>query len=262
MQTPQRAVNNFLGGLFPPPLSERAPGEELARYHVLYDDGSHESSSVRRQRQIGAFAIRWGEISCFEAVVHFKPFSIFPSKNQTHTAWGKSQTRGSSGSKVPWTCWLWAWENPHPEKEVKGLRIEPVGGTVLLMGLSAGSPSSHPLRWESRKKALLALPEGEEFAFEPDERGRYEGIELDMGQIISAEFQKNYPNKQWEDSDNNQLPEVSETAVLLEYTAQPDASFHLKNGTVVPLTSLAGGSKERSSVPLRRVEDAVFKVKL
>ena len=49
--------------------------------------------------------------------------------------------------------WLWAWENPHPDKAIVGLRFEPVSGTVVVSGDLGG-------RCLRASPALAAAPQG------------------------------------------------------------------------------------------------------
>jgi hypothetical protein len=68
----------------------------------------------------------------------------------------------------PWINWLWAWENPHPEKKLQGIRFEPQCGTVIVSAVSRRRcHGEHPLRWQRRQKAVFFLPAGEDFQARP-----------------------------------------------------------------------------------------------
>ena len=181
--------------------------EHAADYVILYEDGSEARVAIRRRRQIGTFQRRWGE-NCFEAVAHHKPHPRRAGHEQVAASWGWSQTRVVPADDGPWVNWLWAWENPHPEKVIAGFRFEPVAGTVMISAISAGDVVEFPLRWQPRRKARLVLPEGETFRPDLDGDGLLEGIRLDLGQVISAAPRLVYPNHAWEDTYNNQLPEL------------------------------------------------------
>ncbi len=152
-----------------------------------------------------------------------------------------------------WINWLWAWRNPEEEKAITGFRFEPGTGLVLLSGLACGRASTHPLRWDSRRKIVLRLPEGLDFLYELDERGLCNQVRLDMGQIISLTPRLQYPNETWENGYNNRVPEVLESEVLIEYTAHPDAAFHLLNGRVIPLKTISEGVRQSSIEGVFRV---------
>ena len=228
------------GGLISPMRGEGQLTEHAADYVMLYQDGTEERITIRRRHQIGAFQRRWGE-NCFESVVHRKPHPIRASHEQLRPVWGLTQTRVADVDSGRWVNWLWAWENLHPDKAVVGVRFEPVSGVVLVSAISAGNAVSQPLRWRTRQKANLTLPGGETFDLKLDEHGLLAQIQLDMGQVISARPRPIYPQDRWADSYNNQIPERSENEVLVEYTAHADACFHLSDGRIMPVRSLAEG---------------------
>jgi hypothetical protein len=232
-----RPIETNEDGFISPIRGQGRLGEHAADYVALYADGSEERTAVRRRHEIGAFTRRWGE-SCFESVVHTKQRPVRASHETPRRGWGHSQKRVDVADGGPWTNWLWAWENPHPEKAVTGFRFEPLSGTVLLWAISAGDASSQPLRWVSRRKARLTLPKGETFEPELDEWGLLRQIQLDMGQVISATPRPVYPVEDWSTSYNNRVPEISEREFLIEYTAHPDAAFHLSNGAVIPVAQV------------------------
>jgi hypothetical protein len=206
---------------------------ELAAYYFIrYADGSEARVEIRRRHQVGDYRIKWGE-NCFQAVEHHKPFPVHASHEQTNPDWGHSQTRVAGWEYGPWINWLYAWENPYPEKTLIGLRLEPVSGTVVLSAVSAGYVNEQPLRWRTRRKAVLYLPQGIEFQPNLDNEGRLSQLQLDMGQIISTQPRPVYPNTTWDISYNNQLPLISTSEFLVEYTAHPQACFTLVDGRTI-----------------------------
>ena len=233
-------------------------GEHAADYVLVYADGSEQRMAICRRRQVSAFRRMWGE-NCFEAVAHTKPRPFRAHHEQMLRGWGQSQTRVDAADGGPWVNWLWAWENPHPRKPLVGVRLEPVSGTVVLFAISAGRVSAHPLRWQSRRKAVVRLPRG--VAFDPtlDEMGRLAQVRLDMGQVISATLRPLYPGEAWEKSYHNRLPEIAEREVLVEYGAHPEACFHLAGGRTIPLRRL---ERAGAAGPVTRVAPATQRVTL
>ncbi|TFG66475.1 MAG: hypothetical protein E4H27_09905, partial [Anaerolineales bacterium] len=205
-------------------------GEHAADYVICYADGTEERLPIRRRYEIGAFQRGWGENS-FLAVAAHKPHPLRAHHEQMNPTWGRSQTRAASADSMAWTNWLWAWHNPYPEKTIVGIRLEPVSGSIVLSAISSGTASEQPFRWQSRHKALLRLPM--DMKFEPglDQDGLLSQIQLDLGQIISATPRLTYPNVTWDETYNNALPTQTDREVLVEYTAHPDAHFHLSLGT-------------------------------
>ncbi len=215
-------------GIVKPMPGQGHLGEHAATYILQYADGTEVAAEVKRRHQIGAFQRIWGE-NCFQAVAHHKPYPVRASHEQLTPGWGHSQTRAAQPDGGPWLYWLWAWENPHPDKPIVGIRFEPVTGTVLVAGMTAGAVSTNPLRWQKRRKAVLALPDGEGFHPRLDQHGLLAQVQLDLGQVISAQLRPGYPNERWESSYNNQLPVTLTNQILIEYTAHPEAHFHLSH---------------------------------
>ena len=80
-----------------------------------------------------------------------------------------------------------------------------------------------------------------------------------MGQIISVTPRLIYPNDIWAETYINQIPERSENEVLIEYTAHPDACFHLSNGQVIPVSQI---ESKQTTNPLQLVAPATQRVTL
>ena len=246
-------------GFFPHPKGQALLKERVADYVWLYADGSERRERIYRQHQIGMLLRSWGQ-NCFQAVAHQKPFPIRTLTEQPGhgIGWGGSQTRVAQPDSPGWVNWLWAWQNPDPEKPVVGLRIEPTGHTIVLSAISAGDVSDLPLRWETRRKAVLTLPEGVRFQPNLSPVGLLDHLQLDLGQVISALPRTVYPNARWERTPNNWAPEVLDRELFVEVTAHPDACFHLPGGAIVPVSDLRHGP----AGPLRPVAPATQRVRL
>lgn len=253
-------------GVYSPAKGYGLLGETAADYVVIYADGTEVRRPVLRRHEINLFQRPWGE-SSFACVAHIKPYTLYPMTQQPRQeipfdpeknfAWGTTQTRSANVDLLPWTNWLWAWENPHPRKTLTGLRIEPCGGAVLVFAITAGKTDSLPYRWETRRKAVLHLPKGVKFDPTLHMPGLLDQIQLDLGQVISAEPRRVYPNDTWAKTPNNAVPESSEREVLIEYTAHPEARFHLRDGRRVPV-----GKLNKPSGPLEPVAPATQRVTL
>jgi len=233
-------------------------GEHAADYILVYADGSEARAAIRRRYQIGAFTRGWGE-NCTEAVAHCKPRPVRAHHEQMCGGWGHSQTRGTNADSGPWVNWLWAWENPEPRKVITALRIEPRAGVILLCGISAGAAQGNPLRWRPRCKAVLTLPRDVSFDPQLRDHGQLRDIQLDLGQVISALPRPLYPDRNWARTYNNQVPAMSSREILVEYTAHPNAVFHLSKKRTVTVARLE--SAERAG-PLRTIAPAIQRVRL
>ncbi len=222
-------------GLYTAPTSPTRLREHAADYVFLYADGREERVPILRQHQIGMIQRGWGQC-CFEAVTHRKPFTIQPLTENPRpgVAWGWSQTRAANPDNGPWMNWLWAWKNPRPDAPIVGLRIEPGAAFIVLSAVTAGRCSDMPLRWNTRRKAVLRLAEGETFDPNLTLDGRSKHLDIDLGQVISISPRTVYPNERWSQSYNNKPPEVRASELIVEFAAHPDALFHLPGGQTVP----------------------------
>jgi len=137
MQQPDGDEN----GIISPMSGQGHLGELAATYIVQYADGSVEHLPIRRRYQIGTFQRIWGE-NCFEAVAHHKPHPVHASHEQTSSDWGQSQVRASAADDGSWVNWLWAWQNPHPEKSITGITFKPGAGAVS--NHCVGAPAARP----------------------------------------------------------------------------------------------------------------------
>ena len=236
-------------GFISPSRGHGQLAELAAHYVVIYTDGSQERIPIRRRHQVGPFDRNWGE-NCFEAVALHKPQPIRASHEQTNSYWGQSQTRVDTRDFAPWDNWLYAWENPHPERNITEIHFEPGNGVIVVSAVTAGEVFSTPLRWRTRQKAVLNLPGNTTFDPVLDADGLLKQIELDLGQVISAHARLIYSNDQWEQSYNNQLPARSTQQVIVEYTAHPDARFHLSDGSMIPVAQVEAAQVQDTLQPV------------
>jgi len=223
-------------GIISPMRGEGRLNHHLADYVITYGDGESLRVPIRGRHQIGTYRRRWGE-NCFQAVAHCKPHPTRLHHEQTARNWGRSQTRVDTADSGPWTNWLYAWENPRPDEPIVSLTLEPVDGVVLFFGLAVGNASQNPLRWEPRSKALFTLPNGTALDATLSPEGLLSQIQLDMGTVISALPQPQYPQN-WDGSYNNEIAPLDESRLLIEYTAHPDAAFHLSDGRKIAVADV------------------------
>ena len=159
---------------------------------------------------------------------------VYMRGKKPEVQWGESQTRVESGNAYGrYGLWLYAMENPFPGKKITSIGFIPRNGTVLLSGITGCSLDSSPIRWESRKKAVIRLPTD----VKVNKYGDYENIGIDLGQVISVQPMPDYENDSWESGYDNKQPIISECSVIVEYTAHPSAIMHCRgiyhNHTVV-----------------------------
>jgi hypothetical protein len=239
------------GGIMPLAQRPGQLGEHLADYVVAYADGAEIRLPIRHRHEVGAITHKWGD-NCVRAVAHRKPRprQAGPDQVNPNCLWGFNQCGADANDGGPWLNWLWAWENPRPDQPIVAIRFEPVAGAIVLSGISVGEASSMPLRWQTRQKAILRLPPGVKLDGNVDEMGLLKQIQLDMGQVISATPRPIYPTKDWPNTYNNRVPELSAREAIIEYAAHADARFHFPGGATLPVAKLDLGSTGLQPVQL------------
>lgn len=187
----------------------------IANYTICYTDGSRETIKIRCRYEIGDTAITWGE-SASLAQRHLRDYAIPTiSECPTGVAWGASQFRNALGW-TPLTHWLYAWENPYPERQICGVEVVHTDGRLYISGVTAAHVQAHPLRYSRRKKAVLPLAN---LPTNP-----LDALDIDLGQVISVLPRPLYDN--WEQGHNNMHPGMSKDEVLVEYSSHEDAVLY------------------------------------
>lgn len=232
-------------------------GESAVRYVIQYADQTESVQPIRQQFEILMTNLGWGEdgIGCVRCLKPH-PLPAHHEQKDKPQYWGRSQYRVSAEQGE---LFLYAWENPCPEKEITAIRFEPLSVPLTIFGITAGNVKSNPLRWESRKKVVLTLPGNMPFKPELDDQGQLAQIQLDLGQVISARPRSEYDHESWGKGWELPAPAVNSREILIEYTAHPEAAFHLYDGTVIPVASLA---KKAETGCIRPIKAAAQPVKI
>ena len=168
--------------------------ETICEYVIRYADGTSGQVPIRTRMEINDMRIGWGQ-GAFLAIPHIRGESYPTATDDIHAgrkperAWGESQNRVSSDGAWPLEQWLYAFENPHPEKLICGLDIAKKNGNVFLFGVTAAEVAAHPLRYGRRQKALLTL--------KGDPKDLFSLVDIDLGHIISVTPQPLYDDGSW-----------------------------------------------------------------
>ena len=197
-------------------------GETVAEYVLCYEDGSRHAVQINRRLQINEFQGIWGEDGLV-CVPHTKPELVQPASewiNSKETgngyAWGRSQTRvGFRGNNCILKHWLYALENPKPDKTVTSIEFIPKNGTTFIFGCSTTDMSSHPLRWNPEKRIKIHRKDFDRNL-----------VDIDLGAITSITKELIYDNDNWESSVINSPPAESEESFIIEYTAHSEAVLY------------------------------------
>ena len=151
-----------------------APGEHLADYVVVYEDGSTHVAHVRRRFEVNQVYTRMQ--SGFACRPHQDLVPLPMRGPYPENMWGRYQTIASVGpagqpasprqdleaKMFPAASWsIYALENPHPDRQIKELLIKPTGAaTVGIGGITLFTGCAHPLRHERLQTFRLELGAG------------------------------------------------------------------------------------------------------
>lgn len=247
-------------GIYRPMMGNPRLGEVVGEYRLQYDDRTEYVLPIKRRFQISEFYSKWGENS-FECVPHTKPAAF-----QTNTElimqgrkpdgeWGTSQTRTAApGNDSRMRHWLYAVENPHPQKKLKSIYFVPQDGRIFLFGITASDINTNPLRWRTRKKFKLTLPDEQL----QNDLLDFNQLDLDLGKIISISPALDYNCKSWEKSRVNKQPTVLLRSMMVEYTAHPDAILYIgtDNKVNIPIKQLENQEQTKKGYVTNPISDA------
>ena len=231
-------------------------GDLVAEYQLVYEDGSSAKTPIRRRFAIQQPHIEWGA-SAFAAVPHQQDTVVasvaealaLGRKPETgygpEKGYGKGETRHGSGrDAVAEQIWLYALPNPHPEKAIREIRCVAKDERALIYSISTTQVEAHPLRAQTRCKLRLSLPDGVAF----NAIGELDGVDIDLGNVISARAQLDYDREAWFAEATNVQPQQSERVAIIEYAAHPQAKLYLQTETgetlAYDMDRLAGGAIE------------------
>jgi len=213
-------------------------GDLVADYTLEYADGSHVSTPILRRFAIQQRHIGWGA-SPFEAMPA-QPASVVPSVNEAlalgqkpQTEYGPGESRHSSGRDgTSEHLWLYALQNPHPEKAIHQLVLTPKHERALVYAITATQVAEHPLRPGLRQKLRLTLPDGVTL----NQIGELDldKVQIDLGNVISARAAFAYDETAWLGKQPNVQPIPATDAVIIEYAAHPQARLYVSTGADAP----------------------------
>ncbi len=215
-------------------------GTHVSSYTFQYTDGTSATVPVKRRFAIQQLRIGWGA-SAFEAVpfrmpvVNSTAMESIAEQRLPQTTYGHGEVRHGSGRKIE-NLWLYAMPNPHPDKQLTGLLLSPADEISTIYAISITQLKHHPFRWNPRRKLQITVP--------PNLRitghGDVEGLEMDMGRVISARSAFCYDHTLWHAERTDVQPIANPELAIVEYTAHPSARlFALREGNSHFVTDLS-----------------------
>ena len=203
---------------------EPAIGIEVARYTLVYADGSEHTAAIRRRFEINPLGGGIGG-SAFVAETMRSPRPLRPEESGS---WGRDQT-GVSGDNLP-GIWIYAMPNPNPDKEIRELRLQALTEDgIAIFGVTLAHFPDHPLRHWPRNTFRLSLPESMQVTSEDLT------VDLDMGHITRLYPEPGLNETTWLDDPLTGLGSEGRPAepghnFMVEATGSKAASFQIQAG--------------------------------
>jgi len=142
-------------------------GELLAQVTLIYEDQTQHDTPIRRRFETNAPTAAFGQLA-YAARPHRKDTPSHLSDALAHGAlWGNLQTSvwdrsyGGGGADPHGNVWIYAIENPHPDKRIRALRLKSESqGLLFVCGVTLCHGRQHPLKYERLQLYRFTLPEG------------------------------------------------------------------------------------------------------
>ncbi|MCZ6632441.1 MAG: CehA/McbA family metallohydrolase [bacterium] len=224
---------NYLDDLADYAFDGNELGNHVSDYALKYADGEIATTPVLRRFAIQQLHIGWGA-SAFAAQPATRPhITMAATEEQSldrrpQAVYGRGETRHGSGRDgARERLWVYALPNPHPDKPIRKITLTPKTERSLVFGITHTQLTDHPLRPGIRQKLKLHLPEGSEL----NRLGEIEGVDIDLGQVITARAVLDYDTDRWLGTEPNVQPERSENEVVVEYLAHPRAKLYVATGS-------------------------------
>ncbi len=254
----------YLEGLADDQVDGNELGQSVSDYVLEYEDGERSPVPILRRFAIQQSRIQWGA-SAFAAVPAAGPrvfrtsSEMFELERMPGQPYGRGETRHGSGREaMAENLWLYALPNPHPQKAVRRIILEPQKEASAVYAISWTAMTEHPLRPGVRRKLRLALPDGAAL----NALGELDDVAIDLGNVISARAVLAYDVDAWTGDQPLVMPQRSSREVVVEYAAHPLAKLYVGAGgegrTVYALDDL----DRRSGSGIARVGSAERPVKI
>jgi hypothetical protein len=204
-------------------------GQTVAQYQFQFEDGTSVAVPIRERFEIAYVPKKgqsgyWGQHPLLSVPDRYD--SLQPRDAGAWEDAGERQTE--TNLAWPERFFLWAWENPNPDRELACLRIEPLGNAFLVGGVTVSSLSEHPLAYEPRQPVKITLSSTDQ-----EKQPFNLSVKVDRGVATYA-----YPLPNGNDetflSDSfrgwGQEYANRNNSAYAEIAALPSATVHLKSG--------------------------------
>src|SRR5262249_42551647 len=198
-------------------------GEIVATYTICYAEGGPVPLPIRERFEVGLVPTVWGQYP-FLAVPERSDL-LLPRHEGQWESFGRRQTE--TGVANP-EYFLWAWQNPHPERMIKSITLEGARRKFAVAGITLSRLDENPFVRTARQEVKITLPRPEDAAKPFDlsvavDRGvatyPYTLPEKPEAEFLSDSF------RGWGEAAN-----TTSSPAYVEIAATPSATVQIKQG--------------------------------
>ncbi len=149
-------------------------GYVVAQYVFRFADGAEVRVPIRERFELAIVPTPWGE----------PPFLALP--DQKDGLWprdvGRWEDTGARQTEIlaGWAnYYLWAWANPHPERTIESLTIEPADRKFFIAAITIGHLDEAPFFRTGRREVKITLPQ-------PEDAGKPFSLEVEVDRGVAT----------------------------------------------------------------------------
>jgi hypothetical protein len=128
-------------------------GHLIATYRLRYADGQEIALPIRERLEIAVVPTNWGHLPLLAVPDCFDDVPARQSGRWEQVGWRLTEI----GQAYPRWFYLWAWQNPHPEKALAALRIGPQDRQFLVAALTLSTLDEDPFGRQPRRPVKITL---------------------------------------------------------------------------------------------------------
>ena len=130
-------------------------GRIIAHYVLRFADGEESRVPIRERLEIHIVPTAWGQwplLAAPDNKTAMRPGRYEGSWNVT----GFRQVEAAQGTASSY--YLFAWKNPHPDRVIESLTIEPGDRKFIMAGITLGHLEEHPFNRDGKRPVKITLP--------------------------------------------------------------------------------------------------------
>ncbi|MBI3910608.1 MAG: hypothetical protein HY320_06710, partial [Armatimonadetes bacterium] len=139
-------------------LEGESLGHVVGHYVFRFADGTEVRVPIRERFEVAPVPAGWGGLP-FLALPDQKNYLAPRYEGRWETIGFRQTEAGQGGVRA---YFLWAWENPHPERTIASVTIEPADRKFLVAAITLGHADEAPFCRTGKREVKITLPQPED----------------------------------------------------------------------------------------------------